>query len=469
MSLPQIAIVGRPNVGKSSLLNRFVGRRISIVDSVPGVTRDRVSAIVELDAPRDHDAEEARWVEFTDTGGWGVYTTDEERIDDAGCDLAALTEDIEGQIGEAMLRAAVILFVVDARDGLVPLDQTVVDLIRKRQLEDRVIIVANKVDDESWEAHAMEAAGLGMGVPECVSATSGYGVRKLLEKIWDRVETNETPADAEMKVAIVGCRNAGKSTLINALAGEERCIVSEIAGTTRDAVDVRFEMNGRPFVAIDTAGLRRRKSFSGDVEYYAYHRMLQAIRRSDVVLFMIDATRKVSQVDRKLAQELQRQFKPTVLVLNKWDLVPEDTDLEEFAEYLTRELRGLDFAPIVMVSSEEAEGIEDLVSMAFNLSEQASHRETTGQLNSVIESILKQRGPSSRLGTQAKLFYVSQIAINPPTIALVVNDPKLFEGRYERYLMNRLREEMPFSEVPIRLLFSKRSRKSLQDVKTRQY
>ncbi|MDP7574772.1 MAG: ribosome biogenesis GTPase Der, partial [Phycisphaerales bacterium] len=338
----------------------------------------------------------------------------------------------------------------------------------KRQLQDRVILVANKVDDESWEAHAMEAASLGIGVPACVSASSGYGVRQLLEQVWDRVDQVEVPADPDMQVAIVGCRNAGKSTLINTIAGEERCIVSEIAGTTRDAVDVRFEMAGRAFIAIDTAGLRRRKSFSGDVEYYAYHRMLQAVRRSDVVLFLIDATRKVSHVDRKLAQELQRQFKPTVLVLNKWDLVPEGTDPNEFAEYLTRELRGLDYAPIVLVSAEDGEGIEDVVSMAFNLREQAAHRETTGKLNAVIESILKQRGPSSRLGTQAKLLYVSQIAVDPPTIAMVVNDPKLFEGRYERYLMNRLREELPYSEVPIRLLFSKRTRKSLQDLKTRQ-
>jgi GTP-binding protein len=467
-SLPQVAIVGRPNVGKSSLLNRFAGRRISIVDAVAGVTRDRVTAVKELSPPLELDTYDTRWVEFTDTGGWGVYTTDDTRIDDAGCDLATLTKDIEGQIGEAMDQAAVILFVVDARDGVVSLDETVVGLIRRRQLEDRVILVANKVDDESWEAHAMEAAGLGLGVPECVSATSGYGAKRLLEKIWERVKPVETPAAAEMKVAIVGCRNAGKSTLINALAGEERCIVSEIAGTTRDAVDVRFEMAGRPFIAIDTAGVRRRKSFSGNVEYYAYHRMLHAIRRSDVVMFMIDATRKVSQVDRKLAQELQRQYKPTVIVLNKWDLAPEDADAESFGEYLTRELRGLDFAPIVLVSAKDGEGIEDVVSMAFNLREQSRHRETTGQLNSTIESILKHRGPSSRLGTQAKLFYVSQVAIDPPTIALVVNDPKLFEGRYERYLLNRLREEMPFCEVPIRLLFSKRSRKSLQDVKTRQ-
>ena len=468
MSLPQIAIVGRPNVGKSSLLHRFVGRRISIVDAVPGVTRDRVSAVVELLGPREDGDVEPRWVEFTDTGGWGVYTTDEERIDDAGCDLASLTEDIEGQIGAAMQGAAVILMVIDASGGVLPLDEVVIDLLRKRGLLDRVVLVANKVDDESWEPHALEATSLGIGTAWCVSATSGYGIRKLLEEVWRLVDGVEVPTDSDMNVAIVGCRNAGKSTLVNALAGEDRCIVSEIAGTTRDAVDVRFEMEGRAFTAIDTAGLRRRKSFSGDVEYYAYHRMLQAIRRSDVVMFLIDATRRVSQVDRKLAQELQRQFKPVVLVLNKWDLVPEDTDPAEFAEYLTRQLRGLEYAPIVLVSADAGEGLQDLVTMAFNLRQQSRHRESTGTLNSVIESILKHRGPSSRLGTQAKLLYVSQVATNPPTIAMVVNDPKLFQGRYERYLMNRLREELPFSEVPIRLLFSRRSRKSLQDLKTGQ-
>ena len=200
MSLPQVAIVGRPNVGKSSLLNRFARRRVSIVDALPGVTRDRVSVIAELDPPQEYDDGDPRWVELTDTGGWGVYTTDDQRIDDAGCDLADLTADIEGQIGEAMQRATVILFVVDARDGLVPLDQTVVDLIRKRQLQDRVILVANKVDDESWESHAMEAAALGLGVPECVSAASGYGVRVLLENIWHRVEDSEVPATPEIAI-----------------------------------------------------------------------------------------------------------------------------------------------------------------------------------------------------------------------------------------------------------------------------
>ena len=195
--------------------------------------------------------------------------------------------------------------------------------------------------------------------------------------------------------------------------------------------------------------------------------MLQSIRRADVALLLIDATERVSQVDKKLTQELQRQYKPTVIVVTKWDLVDESVSPEDYLEYLTKELRGFDYAPIVFISSTENEGIEDTITMAFNLKEQAEHRVSTSGLNDFIKTVLKNRGPSSRLGTVAKLLYVSQIATKPPTIAMVVNQPSLFEGQYERYLMNRLREELPFSEIPIRLLFTKRQRKSLQDLKTR--
>jgi len=241
--------------------------------------------------------------------------------------------------------------------------------------------------------------------------------------------------------------------------------VSEIAGTTRDSIDVRFEIKDRSFLAIDTAGLRKRKSFAGDIDYYAYHRMLQSIRRAEVVLFLVDATEPISKVDQKLGQELQRQFKPTVIVVNKWDQVGDGTKPEDFLEYLTRQLRGLDFAPIVMISALENKGLEDVVAMAFNLYEQSGHREPTGRINTVVDTILRKRGPSSRLGTQAKLLFASQVDVRPPTIALVVNRPQLFRGRYERYLMNRLREELPYSEVPIRLIFSKRKRIDLQELK----
>jgi GTP-binding protein len=462
MALSKVAIVGRPNVGKSSLLNRLARRRVSIVDPTPGVTRDRVSAIVELDAPTETPpGTPARLIELIDTGGYGVYTAEGKRFDDAGADLAALTPEIESQIRVAIDAADLVLFVIDAQSGATGLDQSIADLLRRHAASPRVLAVANKVDDESWTAHGLEAARLGFGEPCCVSATSGYGLRRLREAVWQRVADpgDERPPDPEMKLAIVGKRNAGKSTLINALAGEARVIVSEIAGTTRDSIDVRFEIEGRAMLAIDTAGLRKRTSFADDVEYYAYHRMLAAVRRADVALLLIDATVPVSQVDQKLAQELQRQFKPTVIVVNKWDQVdPKVATPAGYLDYLTKELRGLDFAPIAFISAQRGEGLRDMVAMAFNLHRQAGHRESTGRLNAAVRDVLRQRGPSSKLGTRAKVLYVSQLDVHPPTIAMVVNEPSLFEGNYERYLLNELRDRLPYSEVPIRLVFSKRKR-----------
>lgn len=470
MSLPRIAIVGRPNVGKSSLMNRLAKRRVSIVDPTPGVTRDRVSVLLELDAPSyTPKGTEPSLVELHDTGGWGVYVVEGEHIDDAGKDLRDLTGDIEFQIKEAMEKSDLIIFLVDAQSGITPLDETVAEMMRKAGAGDKVLVVASKVDSRKWEAHGHEAAALGLGEATCISSTSGHGIQYLNDRMWERVQGIETSdiEDADLKLAIVGKRNAGKSSLVNALAGENRVIVSEIAGTTRDAVDVQFQIGERTFTAIDTAGLRKQKSFADDIEYYAYRRMLQSIRRADVALLLVDATERVSQVDKKLTQELQRQFKPTVIVVTKWDMVDESVSPEDYLEYLTKELRGIDYAPIVFISSTENEGIEDTITMAFNLKEQSEHRVATSRLNEFIKTVLKDRGPSSRLGTVAKLLYVSQIATKPPTIAMVVNQPSLFEGQYERYLMNRLREELPFSEIPIRILFTKRQRKSLQDLKTR--
>ncbi len=468
MSLPRIAIVGRPNVGKSSLLNRLAKRRVSIVDPTPGVTRDRVSVVLDIEPPKKTPkGTESRIAEIHDTGGWGVYVVEGEHIDDAGMDLRDLTSDIEFQIKEAMDNSDLIIYLVDAQSGITPLDETVAEMLRRSGASNRVLVVASKVDSRAWEPHGHEAAALGLGEAICVSSTSGHGMKYLTDQIWERLEgvSGEREEDPDMKLAIIGKRNAGKSSLTNTLAGENRVIVSEIAGTTRDSVDVQFEIDGKSFTAIDTAGVRKQKSFADDVEYYAYRRMLQSIRRADVTLLLVDATDRISQVDKKLAMELQRQFKPTVIVVNKWDLVDDSVSPEDYLEYITKELRGLDFAPIVFMSAVEGKGINDAVSMAFNLKEQAEHRETTGKLNTVLKSILKDRGPSSRLGTIAKLLYVSQISIKPPTIAIVVNDPSMFEGQYERYLMNRLREELPFSEVPIRLLFTKRQRKSLHDLK----
>ena len=478
MAIPRIAIIGRPNVGKSSLMNMLARAKVSIVDPTPGVTRDRVSTLIELASP--YKDLPAKLVEVTDTGGYGVYNEAGKQFNDIGEDLSRLTDDIEDQIGEAIGTADLILFIVDAQTGITPLDETVARLLRERAGDRPIRLVANKVDGENWEAHAFEASRLGLGVPLLISAAHSYRRREFLDALYEAVpETGNADRDAEknmVKLAIVGKRNAGKSTLINSLAGEKRVIVSDIAGTTRDAVDVRIEMDGVHFLAIDTAGVRKRKSFEGDVEWYAHHRAMRSIRRADVVLLLIDAAVPVSQVDKQLSLEIQRQYKPCVIVVNKWDVVEERNRTaakpvgpDDYLEYLDKELKGLSYAPIVLISAKEGENITDALRMALELNRQAKLREPTSRINEVFRGIFDQRGPSSKLGRVAKLYYASQVGTAPPTIALVVNDPDLFTPHYRRYLMNALRERLPFGEVPIQLLFRARKRANLPELLSGEY
>jgi GTP-binding protein len=481
MPLPRIAIVGRPNVGKSSIMNMLAGAKVSIVDPTPGVTRDRVTALIELkgaDPSKPH-----KLVEITDTGGYGVYVADGARFDDAGEDLATLTGSIESQIAAAAERSDLILFVIDTQSGITALDRTIAQLLRERLFGGRgkprqgtrqpiIRVVANKVDAENWETHAIDAASLGFGEPLIVSAMTNFRRRDFTERLSDIVPAptpdDERAAIPEMKMALVGRRNAGKSSFVNALAGEERCIVSEIAGTTRDAIDVRFEIDGRVAVAIDTAGVRRRTKFADAVEYWAFDRCLLAIGRADVVLMLIDASEEITGIDKRLGARVLAEHKPCVIVVTKWDLAQGRKNRkgkivtpEDYAEYIAEELPGMAWCPVVFTSSVTKQGLHDAVTVAFELFEQAKERVSTSKLNDVLRAILSERGPSSKLGTKAKILYVTQIGVCPPTIVVVVNKPDLFTPGYLRYLHNRLHEQLPFAEVPIRLLIRERDRMGL--------
>lgn len=483
MPLPRVAIVGRPNVGKSSLLNMLAGAKVSIVDPTPGVTRDRIASIVDFDGPEPGDP--PRQAEIVDTGGYGVYVADGARYDDVGEDLSRLSGDIERQIGEAVRSADIILFVLDAQTGVTSLDQTIADLLRKRALGPggkrlegvrpaKVVLVANKTDGEQWDTSAAELGALGFGEPLAVSALTNFRRRQFTEGLYALLPDSsgaDEETSPEMKIAFVGKRNAGKSTFVNALAGEPRVIVSEIAGTTRDAIDVRFEQDGRAFLAIDTAGFRKRKSLADDIEHWALHRALRSIRRADVVVLLLDATAQISQVDKQLSHEIQAQHKPCVIVVNKWDLAAgqvgrggKKVGTHEYQQYIEKELRGLTKCPIVFATANAGVNVKETVEIALELHEQARQRVTTSQLNQLVRGILEHRGPSSKLGTRAKILYVAQVAVAPPTIVVVVNHAALFSAEYERYLLNRLAEETPFSEVPIRLIIRDRTRARPDDL-----
>ncbi len=457
--LPRIAIVGRPNVGKSSLLNMLAQRRVAIVDPTAGVTRDRIVVPVEL--PPAHKGAEPQYVEVVDTGGYGVE------------DVQDLTEDIERQIALALDEADLVLFVIDAQSGVVPLDQTVARMIRQANRETPVRLIANKVDGDKHAAGAYEAAELGFGEPLLVSAETKHNIHELYDLLNESIDfeaiATRKPADEGIRLAVVGKRNAGKSTLVNALSGEERVIVSEKEGTTRDSVDVRVEMEDPEhpdepvvFTLIDTAGLRKRKSLQDDIEYYATHRALRSVRRADVCVLVMDATTKASQVDKQLVNEILRHERPVLIVVNKWDLVEEGDDAmqERFAAYLDDTFQQLRFAPIVFTAAIDGEGVRELLALAENLYQQARSRVGTGELNQAIETIMKERQPRTRGGKRAKVFYASQIAEDPPTLVLQVNDDDAFDNNYKVYMLNRLRDTMPFSEVPIKLVLRGKERRN---------
>jgi GTP-binding protein len=437
VALPIVAIVGRPNVGKSSLFNALANRRIAIVDPTAGVTRDRVAAPIEL---------ESGFFELIDTGGMGNEDED---------NLTAL---IEGQITQAINQASLILFVVDIRAGVTPLDEHVSE--RLRGANKPVILVANKCDTPRVEAQMPELYSLGWGTPMCVSAQHRRGRNELFDAIRDNLpdlSAEPPPADVRMKLAIVGRRNTGKSTFINSLAKQERMIVSEVAGTTRDSVDVYFESDGHRFMAIDTAGVRRKKSLASDVEFYSLARAERSIRRADVVLLFLDAQLKISKVDKKLAEYILEENKPAIFVVNKWDLLaPLPTG--EFATYLRKTFPSLEHVPIAFITAKEGRNVHALLNLAQTLHKQSSRRIGTGDLNRVLRETMEANPPPMRFNRRPKVNYATQVATNPPTLVLFTNGPELFDDSYRRYLIKAFRDKFDFAEIAIKLYIRRKTR-----------
>ncbi len=432
MGLPTVAIIGRPNVGKSSLLNALAGEQISIVEPTAGVTRDRISTLININE---------RYLELVDTGGYGIVDTD------------ALTEHVTHQIHQAITTADLALFMVDVREGMVPLDEEIARIVRRQNLN--VIGVANKADSARLFGNAGEFQRLGLGEFLCISAKNNVNKSVLLERIEEALSSHdhEVPCRPDIKIALIGKRNAGKSTLVNAMAGGERVIVSEIPGTTRDAVDVRIEKDGRTLLIIDTAGVRKKNKMSNDIEFYSYVRATRSIHRADIVLFLIDAAVPVSQVDKKLAQLIQEEYKTCILVINKWDLARDVAVTDDYEDYLSKKLPGLRFAPIAFTTAAEGKNVQTLLDLSANLHKQATTEISTAQLNRAFTAIKAEKvGAKNKSGAWPKFYYATQISTNPVTILMFVNNPKLFDESYRRFIIGRLRTALPIGEVPIRLL-----------------
>ncbi|MDK2803067.1 MAG: GTPase [Peptostreptococcaceae bacterium] len=436
---PIVAIVGRPNVGKSTLFNRIAGERIAIVEDTPGVTRDRIYA-------------QAEWVSkhFTiiDTGG--IEPDSEELI----------PKKMRQQAELAMDMAQVILFVVDGKAGLTPSDRDVALMLLKTKKP--VLLVVNKVDNKNLPDDFYDFYELGFGEPIPVSSSIGLGIGDLLDEVVKNFPQDmDTELDEDVvKVAIVGKPNAGKSSILNRLIGEERVIVSPIAGTTRDAIDTYIEMDGKKYLFIDTAGIRRKSKVYENIEKYSVIRAYASVEKADVVLTVIDATEGISEQDSKIAGLAHDAGKASIVVVNKWDLIEKDNhSVKEYTKKIREELPFMQYCPILFVSaltSQRMGKIKETVDFIFD---EASKRVATGVLNDVIGEAVMMNQPPSDKGKRLKIYYATQVGVRPPTFAIFVNEKELFHFSYQRYIENKLRENFGYEGTPLKIYVREKNRK----------
>jgi len=434
MGKPIVAIVGRPNVGKSTLFNIFANSRISIVEDTPGVTRDRLYADTE-------------WLDnefmMVDTGGIEIMNTDKIAVS------------IRQQAQIAIAEADVILFVCDARAGITHEDAEVAKMLR--QSKKPIVLAINKADSPKQEMEIFEFYNLGIGEPIPVSAANHLGLGDLLDAVVEKFpETSAYGEDGnedEIKVALIGRPNVGKSSIFNTLVGEERSIVSDVAGTTRDAIDTPVIREGQKFLFIDTAGMRRKARIDEPIEKYSIIRSLRAVDRSDVVLMVIDAIDGVTEQDKKIAGYTHEAGKGIVLVVNKWDLYDKDnTSTLRYTENLRRELVFMQYAPVVFVSAMTKQRIHRLPEVIHYVAEQNAMRISTSVLNQVVEDAIAINPPPTEKGQRLKILYATQVKIKPPTFVIFVNEPEIMHFSYQRYLENKLREAFGFEGTPLQMI-----------------
>lgn len=440
MAKPVVAIVGRPNVGKSSFFNKIVGQRISIVESTPGVTRDRIISDVEW---------AGNVFSLIDTGGIEPYSEDK-----------ILTQ-MRNQAEIAIDTADVIVFITSLTEGITAADEAVAIMLRKSNKP--VVLGVNKVDNVGQPpVQFYEFYNLGFGEPIGISSLHGLGIGDILDEVVshfsEKVQDEED--DATIKVAVVGKPNAGKSSLINQILGEQRVIVSDIPGTTRDAIDTFFEVDNQKYVFIDTAGLRKKSKIDENIERYSVVRSLTAVDRSDVSLIMIDATEGVTEQDTKIAGYVHEQGKASIIVVNKWDLVEKDTKtMDNYRKDIIDRLGFMTYAPIVFISALTGQRVNRLFELITYVANQTSTRISTGMLNDVLNEATALNQPPSDKGKRLKIFYATQGSIKPPTFIIFINDKELFHFSYERYLENQIRKAFGFEGTPIRIISRERDDK----------